>query len=212
MKMKKRYTSLFFIGMVIVLPMATWAVMDWYEQRFEALPVIHDRAGSGEEHRISDFHLRNQDGEIRSITGWKGKIVVADFFFTHCPVICPQMTNSLKKLQQVYGPGTEVSFASFTVDPERDSSAQLKEYARRFDLDTRNWDLLTGDKRLLYQLARNSFMVVATDGDGGPNDFIHSDKLVLVDRQQRIRGYYDGTDNTEVSRLQNDIKKLQHED
>lgn len=209
--MKKKYTTALFIGIVIVLPVTAWAVMNWYQRSFEALPVIEGRPGTNGVHRVSDFRLVNQEGEECGITGWKDKIVVADFFFTHCPVICPKMTSNMRRLQQVYGPGTDIRFASFTVDPGRDSSLQLKRYAERFGLDLRNWDLLTGDKKQLYRLARNSFMVVATDGDGGPGDFIHSDKLVLIDPQQRIRGYYDGTDNREVNRLLNDIKKLQHE-
>ncbi|MET0392905.1 MAG: SCO family protein [Chitinophagaceae bacterium] len=209
--MRKRYTTTLFIGIVIVLPAAAWAMINWYGHTFQSLPVIAGRPGSKQEHRISDFRLLNQQGEERSITGWNRKIVIADFFFTHCPAICPKMTSNMKRLQQAYGPGTGVWFASFTVDPGRDSSLQLKRYAERFELDLRNWDLLTGDKKELYRLARNSFMIVATDGDGGPGDFIHSDKLVLVDPQQRIRGYYDGTDQDEADRLLNDIKKLQHE-
>lgn len=210
--MKKRSATLPFIMMVIGLPVAAWAMMNWYQNKYEPLPVIPGKTGNKQEHRVHDFQLLNQEGKMQSLAGWKDRIVVVDFFFTHCPVICPKMTGNMKKLQQAYGPGTDVWFASFTVDPDRDSSARLKNYVRQFELDTRNWDLLTGEKKELYRQARNSFMVVATDGDGGPGDFIHSDKLVLIDKQQRIRGYYDGTDNGEVNRLQNDIKKLQHED
>ena len=91
-------------------------------------------------------------------------------------------------------------------------AAQIKKYADNFAINTTNWNLLTGDKREIYKLARNSFMLVATDGDGGPEDFIHSEKLVLIDKQKRIRGYYDGTGNKEAGQLINDIKKLKHED
>jgi protein SCO1/2 len=88
----------------------------------------------------------------------------------------------------------------------------LQKYAQRFSINTRQWQLLTGSKQAIYKLARNSFEIVATDGDGGPDDFIHSEKLVLVDRQRRIRGYYDGTDDTAIKNLIRDIKKLQHEE
>ncbi|MEO7394438.1 MAG: SCO family protein [Chitinophagaceae bacterium] len=205
--MKKQSTIWMFALLVFVVPVTAFALFNIYKKRIEGLPVL----GKTKEHRISDFYLLNQDGEIKSTDDWKNKIVVADFFFTHCPTICPKMTKSLKKIQEAYKTDSAIQFNSFTVDPERDSSLQLKKYAERYNIDNRNWDLLTGDKKAIYKLARNSFMIVATDGDGGPEDFIHSDKLVLVDKQKRIRGYYDGTSNIEVNQLISDIKKLKHE-
>ena len=121
------------------------------------------------------------------------------------------MTKSLIRIQEAFKTDAEILISSFTVDPERDSSAQLKKYARQYNVDTRNWNLLTGDKKEIYKLARNSFMLVATDGDGGPDDFIHSESLVLIDKQKKIRGYYNGTSNDEVNQLIIDIKKLKHE-
>lgn len=100
---------------------------------------------------------------------------------------------------------------SFTVDPQRDSIQQLKSYATRMGLNTNHWDLLTGDKKEIYRLARKSFLVVAADGDGGADDFIHSDKLVLIDRRLQIRGFYDGTENEDIKQLLIDINKLKHE-
>jgi len=120
------------------------------------------------------------------------------------------MTNSLKKVQQAFKED-EILIRSFSVDPERDSVAQLRKYAGQFGINTSNWELLTGDKKEIYKFARNGFMIVATDGDGGPNDFIHSEKLVLIDKQKRIRGYYDGTSGNQVKQLIADIKKLKHE-
>ena len=152
----------------------------------------------------------NQDGEVRSSKEWDGKIVVADFFFTTCPTICPKMTASLKRVSEVYNDG-EVKISSFTVDPERDDPKKLTAYIKKFNLPVQNWDLLTGSKKEIYKLARNSFMLVATDGDGGPGDFIHSENLVLADKKKRIRGYYDGTSNKEVDQLIIDIKKLKNE-
>ena len=193
--------------MVFIIPVSAWALLNWYEKKVQVLPIM----GKTKQHRIGDFYLTNQDGQLKTTADWKDNIVIADFFFTHCPSICPKMTKSLKRIQEAFKTDTEIIISSFTVDPERDSSAQLKKYARQYNLDTRNWNLLTGDKKEIYKLARNSFMIVATDGDGGPEDFIHSENLVLVDKQKRIRGYYDGTSDTEVNQLISDIKKLQYE-
>ena len=206
--MKKRSTIGLFVMMVFILPATAWALLNLYERKMEALPIM----GKTKDHRISDFTLTNQEGQAKSTSVWKNKIVVVNFFFTHCPVICPKMTNSLKRVSKVFENDQAVLINSFSVDPERDSAAQLKKYAGHFAINTNNWNLLTGDKREIYKLARNSFMLVATDGDGGPEDFIHSEKLVLIDKQKRIRGYYDGTSNKEAGQLINDIKKLKHED
>lgn len=203
----KKSTIGFFAIMVFIIPVSAWALLNWYEKKVQVLPIM----GKTKQHRIGDFYLTNQDGQLKTTADWKDNIVIADFFFTHCPSICPKMTKSLKRIQEAFKTDTEIIISSFTVDPERDSSAQLKKYARQYNLDTRNWNLLTGDKKEIYKLARNSFMIVATDGDGGPEDFIHSENLVLVDKQKRIRGYYDGTSNTEVNQLISDIKKLQYE-
>ena len=201
--MMKKSTIIFFAIMVFIIPVSAWALLNWYEKKVQVLPIM----GKTKQHRIGDFYLTNQDGQLKTTADWKDNIVIADFFFTHCPTICPQMTKSLKKIQEAFKTDTEIIISSFTVDPERDSSAQLKKYARQYNLDTRNWNLLTGDKKEIYKLARNSFMIVATDGDGGPEDFIHSEKLVLVDKQKRIRGYYDGTSDTEVNQLISDIRQ-----
>ncbi len=152
----------------------------------------------------------NQAGDPVSITDWNNKIVVANFFFTHCPVICPTMTKNLVKVQNQFNED-EILINSFSIDPVRDSAEQLKQFSERYGIESKNWNLLTGDKQEIYRLARKSFLVVATDGDGGPNDFIHSEKLVLIDKQRRIRGFYTGTEKSDVDQLIIDIKKLKNE-
>lgn len=204
--MKKNTTIRLFILIVFALPFTVYAMVNLYERKWETLPVL-----GKEDHKIAAFELQNHKSESVTKDRWQGKIVVANFFFTRCPVICPKMTTHLRQVQQAFADDAGVWISSFTVDPENDSSTQLAAYAHRFALDTHQWDLLTGDKKSIYALARNSFLVVATDGDGGPNDFIHSEKLVLLDKQQRIRGYYDGTSDSEVAQLITDIKKLKHE-
>jgi protein SCO1/2 len=120
------------------------------------------------------------------------------------------MVRNLKKVQQLYAGDPLLLINSFTVDPERDSVGQLKSYAGKMDIHD-NWQLITGEKKEIYKLARKSLLVVATDGDGGPNDFIHSELLVLVDQAKRIRGFYNGTDDAEVNNLLRDIKRLEKE-
>jgi len=193
-----------FVLLVVLAPFTVYGLVSWYQGRYQPLPVL------GEEgHTIANFQLQNQRGETVSLQHWKGKIVVANYFFTHCTSICPKMMYQLKRVQ-AYAGINNLAIASFSVDPERDSVMRLQAYAAKMELK-KDWDLLTGNKKELYRLARNSFLVTATDGDGGPDDFIHSDNLVLIDTQKHIRGFYNGTEETEVNQLINDIKKLAQE-
>jgi protein SCO1/2 len=184
--------------------MTVFGVVKWYENRFTRLPV-QGPAG----HIIGDFSFTDQHGSNITQESWKGKIVVANYFFTHCPVVCPQMTYQLKRVQ-AYAQVKNLQIASFSVDPERDSISNLRSFAGKFEIKN-NWQLLTGDKKQLYKLARKSFMLVATDGDGGPNDFIHSETLVLIDPQRHIRGFYEGTNQKAVDQLIKDIRRLANE-
>ncbi len=203
--MMKKYGIWLFVVAVVAVPFTVHAVVKWYESHYTKLPVF---GPSG--HTIAAFQMRNQHGTTSSSADWDGKVVIADFFFTHCPVVCPKMTRSLKNVQQQYMNEEDLLITSFTVDPQRDSSARLKIYTEKMDI-SKNWLLLTGDKKEIYKLARKSFLVVATDGDGGPDDFIHSELLVLVDRQKRIRGFYNGTDQEDVDNLMRDVKRLLRE-
>ena len=162
-------------------------------------------------HRIADFSLTNQNGKTITQKEVEGHIYVADFFFTTCPTICPIMTDNMLFLQENLSDSPEVKLLSHTVTPEIDSVAQLKKYAVEKGVDDRRWNLLTGDKKQIYTLARNSYMVVKTVGDGGPYDMIHTENFVLVDPQGRIRGYYDGTQTEAMHALLKDIEILQRE-
>lgn len=203
--MQKKISIWLFVSMVILLPLTVFGIVNWYEANFQQLPVLY-----GKEHKLSDFKMVNQKGYEVTMANWKGKIIVTNFFFTHCPVICPKMTKNLKTVQQYFFNDKNILFNSFSVDPERDSVKQLSRYAYQFDIKG-NWNLLTGDKKEIYRLARKNFFVVATDGDGGPNDFIHSDKIVLIDQADRIRGYYDGSSTAAMEQLIKDINKLKQE-
>lgn len=209
--MIKNKTIQLFAVLVFVLPAAAYALVNLYEKKFQQLPVygpVKEVNGEKVKSVVGDFAFINQNGNVISNKIWNNKVVVANFFFSHCPVICPKMTKNLKKVQDEYLEDNNVIISSFTVDPERDSAVQLKVFAQRFNINSSKWQLFTGDKKEIYRFARNEMMIVATDGDGGSSDFIHSDKLVLIDKQKRIRGYYNGTNEGEVKQLIQDIKKI----
>jgi len=191
---------------VIIVPATVYSFVNWYEYKFERLPVLYET-----KNRVTSFNLVNQDGKTVSNKEVAEKILVVDFFFTHCTSVCPRMTNNLKKIQEAFSNDTTVLINSFSIDPERDSSQRLADYARKFNVSSNGWNFLTGSKQEIYLLARKGFYITATDGDGGPDDFIHSDKLVLVDRKGRIRGYYEGIEPATVPQLIKDIKKLDKE-
>ena len=162
-------------------------------------------------HKIADFKLTNQNGESISERDYQNIIYIADFFFTTCPSICPIMTNNMVDLQQFILNDENIKLLSFSVTPEIDSVAQLKKYAQEKGVIDAKWNLLTGDKKEIYSLARKSYFVVKDDGDGGPHDMIHTENFVLVDPDKRIRGYYDGTSRTAMDSLKQDLVILKEE-
>ena len=163
--------------------------------------------------RLPDFSLVNQQGDTVSWAGLKGKLVVADFFFTHCPTICPRLTTNMRWLQQSINNSKRVGdktpdfihFLSFSIDPERDSVPRLKQWADRFQVNPGQWWLLTGDKEKIYDLAINDMKIGLVDGEGVDTSFIHTDHFVLIDSSRHIRGYYHGLDSTSLRQLSNDI-------
>jgi protein SCO1/2 len=162
-----------------------------------------------ENHTIADFKLLNQNGQTITQEDYRDKIYVADFIFTRCPSICPLMTNNMAKVQEAYRYDDRVKLLSLSVTPEIDSVPVLKEYAARNGVIDAKWNIVTGNKSHIYELARKSFFAVVEEGDGGLQDFIHTEKLILVDKERRIRGFYNGTDDREVKKLISDIKKLE---
>jgi len=159
-------------------------------------------------HTIADFSLTNQNGQRITQANYQEKIYVADFFFTTCPTICPIMTKNMVQIQERIE-NDDVLLLSHSVTPQIDSVAQLKKYALEKGVDDRKWNLVTGDKKQIYELARKSYLAVKTDGDGGPFDMIHTENFILVDKEKRIRGFYDGTKMEEVEELMKDLEILQ---
>ena len=159
-------------------------------------------------HTIADFSLINQNGDTITQEDYRDKIYVADFFFTTCPTICPIMTENMGYLQEQLLDDKEVLLLSHSVTPLIDSVPRLKEYALEKGVMDAKWNLVTGDKKQIYELARKSYLAVKTDGDGGPFDMIHTENFILVDKQRRIRGTYDGTRKEEMERLLEDLNIL----
>ena len=159
-------------------------------------------------HKIADFSLTNQNGKTITQNDYKDKIYVADFFFTTCQTICPIMTDHMRDIQKEILNDNDVMLLSHSVTPVIDSVAQLKKYATKKGVNDSKWNLLTGDKKQIYELARKSYLAVKTDGNGDQFDMIHTENFMLIDKKRQIRGFYDGTDPKAISQLLEDIKKL----
>ncbi|MER3319265.1 MAG: SCO family protein [Allomuricauda sp.] len=160
-------------------------------------------------HKVADFSLVNQNGDTITQENYKGKIYVADFFFTTCLTICPIMTKNMAEIQEAVKDDSNIMLLSHSVTPQIDTVAQLKRYALEKGVIDSKWNLVTGDKKQIYELARKSYLAVKNDGDGGPFDMIHTENFILVDREKRIRGFYDGTNREDIKRLLEDIKILE---
>ena len=162
-------------------------------------------------HTIANFSLTNQNGKIITQEDYKGKIYVADFFFTTCQTICPIMTDNMVTIQERLKADTTVMLLSHSVTPDIDTVAQLKRYAGDYGVDDNKWNLVTGDRKQIYDLARKSYLAVKNLPDSQPYGMIHTENFILVDTQKRIRGIYDGTNTEEIKKLLQDIEILKRE-
>ena len=158
-------------------------------------------------HKISDFKLTNQNGKEITQANYKDKIYVADFFFTTCQDICPVMTKNMYQLQEELKNDNQILLLSHTVIPEVDTVEQLKEYAVENNVDDSKWNLVTGDKKQIYELARKSYLAVE-DSNYSQYDMIHTENFMLIDKERQIRGFYDGTNSEDINRLLKDIEIL----
>jgi protein SCO1/2 len=162
-------------------------------------------------HKIGDFKLVNQLGDTITPAKFNDKIYVADFFFTTCQSICIDMAKSMQTLQKEYLNDPEIMLLSHSVTPEIDNVAQLQKYAKEKGVNPKKWQLVTGDKKQIYKLARKHYLASKTEGDGGPYDLVHTENFVLIDKEKRIRGFYDGTNPEEIDQLIEDISILKLE-
>ena len=162
-------------------------------------------------HKIAPFSFENQNGKTITQDDYEGKIYIADFFFTTCPTICPKMTANMGSIQEEILNDSSVMLLSYSVTPKIDSVPRLKKYAIEKGVNDEKWNLLTGNKKEIYTMARKSYLVVKEDGDGGPYDMIHTENFILVDPKKRIRGFYDGTDTLAMRELLIDLEILKDE-
>lgn len=203
--------------LILAIPVLIYLFLQGFGSNQYTIPVYYengvpssmqDCSFSSGQHFIPDFELITQDSTRISEKILEKNITVVDFFFTSCPDICPEMSTQLGRVQGKYQEEEKVQILSFSVDPAYDTPEVLKTYANRFDAQPGKWQFATGDKKAIYALARCGFLLPVQEGDGGATDFIHSEKLILVDGNKRIRGYYDGTDREDVDRLITEINIL----
>ena len=182
------------------------------KQTARKLPIYgesdNDEKGDTIYHTVGNFSLKNQEGDVYSHNDLEGKIYVADFFFTSCPSICPKMMTNMKKFANAFKNEDEVKIVSFTVDPERDTVEKMKKYADKNGIDSKQWNLLTGDKETIYELGVYGYLLSAQEDALAPGGFLHSGQFILVDKEKRIRGIYEGTNAKEIDRMMGDTKIL----
>jgi protein SCO1/2 len=159
-------------------------------------------------HTIPDFSFINQDSVVFTQKDIEGKIYVADFFFTTCPTICPKMKTQMLRVFEKYKDNPHFMILSHTIDPRHDTPSVLKEFGQNLGLDSKKWQMVTGDKMKIYELGQKSYMVTATDDPTQPGGIVHSGAFILVDKDRHIRGIYDGTVPEKVDNLIKDIKVL----
>ncbi len=227
----KRTSKGFILGLTVavLLPLSFYTVVRIKAKDKIALPAyfIADQVGTKEVdgktvpdtifHKTADISLYNQLGDHVSLNNdLKGKIILVNFFYATCPNVCPKITSNIGKLQKAFRKNpkmetsfdTVIQFVSMSVTPEIDSIPVLREYADRYKVDHDKWWFMTGDKKAIYNFARNELHLAVPGGDGGAEDFIHSEKLVLIDQQRYIRGYYDGMNGADIKRCADDIVLL----
>ena len=159
-------------------------------------------------HHIADFRFLNQDSTWITQATFSDKVYVADFFFTSCPTICPVMAKHMIKVYETYRDNPEVAIISHSIDPEHDTVAVLRKYARALDVSSKTWHFVTGDKKSIYDLAIESYFSVAFEDKEEPGGFLHSGYFLLIDKERRLRGLYDGTSEVSVDTLIQDIDIL----
>lgn len=173
---------------------------------------LSEKELQGAVHQIPSFSFINQSGENVTEQTVSGKIYVANFFFTSCPGICKRLTNNISLVQEAYTANKDVVILSHSVTPETDSVARLQQYAEQYKINQQQWHLLTGQREALYRIARKSYFADEDLGEvQAENDFLHTENVLLIDKQRRIRGVYKGTSEADIRNLIIDIKRLQEE-
>lgn len=220
--MKK--TTIIALLVVVVLPVISYLLVEDLSKDAVQMPrryfydtvVVKKEKGRDVNdtvwHKVRPFKLKNQFGKEVSLDDLNGKIIVADFFFTSCPSICPKLTRNMKRLQDAFKKtDTIVRFVSFTIDPERDSVQKIKAYGDQFGIDHDSWWMLTGDRKEIYDIALNEFKASIASEGNIDTGFIHTEKFFLLDRDKVVRGWYNGLDSVNLGRLIKDVVLLNME-
>ena len=183
-------------------------------QREKELPIFGQREVAGTDtiyHTIAPFRFIDQDSVEVNKSTFEGNIYVADFFFTSCRTICPIMKTQMLRVYELTAAMPDVLLLSHTIDPEYDTVALLRDFANRLGVESKKWHFVTGSKDSIYKIAQTSYFATAMEDKTEPDGFIHSGAFLLIDKQARIRGKYDGTKEEDVNRLIADIKRLRQE-
>lgn len=195
-----------FTIVVLLTSLLAYKAIEYVENRYTPLATY-----GVENHSIPDFQFTDQLERTVNSSEIKDKIWVVNFFFTSCPTICPKMTRNLQSFHDFVRDDVDIRILSFTVDPKRDTPARLKSYADSFRVNHDSWLFLTGEKEDLYRLGNKGFLLSAAVIGADEEDFIHSENIVLVDQNQQIRGFYNGTDPDCVNQILRDIKKIKRD-
>jgi protein SCO1/2 len=213
----KKFTLLFII---LFLPGIIYLIFSTGRVHFKHLPIYGERDGvttttvNGKEridtvyHTIPDFSFTNQDGQTVTNRTFDGKIYVANFFFTTCKTICPKMNSGIQMVQERLREFPDLLFLSHTVNPQYDTLEALKAYAKMIHGNTETWHFVTGDKKEIYDIGIHGYLLPVQEDMKAEGGFLHSEQLVLVDKEKRIRGFYDGTSVKAITDLIDDIKTL----
>lgn len=214
--MNKKGIIVFLVA--VVLPVVSYLVVNSYSKGATGMPrryffdTVVTKIQDGKTvndtiwHKIRPFKLKNQFGKEVELEDFGGKIIVADFFFTSCPSICPTLTKNMKKLQSAFNKTDSiVRFVSFTVDPERDTVEKMKAYGDKYGINHDTWWMLTGPKQEIYDIALNEFKASVASSGEIDTSFIHTEKFFLLDRDKVVRGWYNGLDSTNLDKLIKDI-------
>jgi protein SCO1/2 len=193
-----------FVGFFVVFSIITITAFYTVLKPKKSLPIFNQSDVNPEmvdstvqyvalDHTIADFSFTNQNGKTITQKDYVGKIYVADFFFTTCGSICPKMTNNMVWLQNQIKNNPNVMLLSHSVTPDIDSVSVLKKYALEKGVIDSKWNLVTGNKKDIYYIARKSYLAVKTGNPSEMYDMVHTENFVLIDSKRRIRGFYDGT-------------------
>lgn len=203
---------------ILLLPSSIYLALTNGRHNFVQLQYVGPESPSGDHHTIPEFHLIDQNGNPFSNSNLEGKVYLANFFFSRCPSVCPPMQFNMRRLQERFTEYPDVSFVSFSVDPEYDTPEQLRSYAEELGADLGNWHFLTGSRDEIYNLAARGYLVNVLEDSLAPGGFLHSEYIVIVDKDGHIRSgldrfdnpraVYDGTSPSDINELIDDVKVL----